>query len=173
MTPARCASGGRVPAPSPSAGSYVHPDEATTAAFRRVPAPDEAFGGAAAVNCLYFLDDPAAALAEARRILRPGGLFVAATPCRYNDPELEGIDPRWGTASSFDAEDAPDLVAEVFGPVEVEPWSLTACVLPDREAVADYLHAFNIPDWEAKATTIEPPFSITKVGAEVWAACPR
>lgn len=138
-----------------------------------VPAPDASFDGAAAVNCLYFLDDPAAALQEALRVLRPGGLFVASTPSRYNDPELEGIDPRWGTASSFDSEDAPDLVAAVFGSVEVEPWRLTAYVLPDRAAAADYLHAFNVPGWEEKATTIEPPLNITKVGAEVWAVRPR
>ena len=42
-------------------------------------------------------------------------------------------------------------------------------VLPDRSTVADYLHAFNVPDWEAKATSVDPPLSITKVGAQVWA----
>jgi SAM-dependent methyltransferase len=142
---------------------------ALKADIRRVPVPDGAFDGAAAVNCLYFLDDPRTALYEARRILRRGGLFVASTPARHNDPELEGIDPAWGTPSSFDAEEAPDLVAEVFGLVDVEPWRLTAYVLPDRPAITDYFHAFNIPDWEARAARIEPPLSITKVGAQVWA----
>jgi SAM-dependent methyltransferase len=147
----------------------AHHRHAVKADIRLIPAPDGVFDGAAAVNCLYFLDHPRTALEEARRILGPGGLFVASTPSRYNDPELEGVDLRWGIASSFDSEDAPDLVAGVFGAVEVEPWRLIAYVLPDRPAIADYLHAFNIPDWEKKAAEIEPPLNITKVGAEVWA----
>ena len=134
-----------------------------------LPFADGTIDGAAAVNCLYFLADPRTALHEARRVLRPGALFIASTPSRKNDPELEGIDPDWGTASSFDSEDAPGIVAEVFGAVEVHEWNVEAYVLPDREAIADYLHAFNIPDWEAKASQIAPPLTITKVGAEVCA----
>jgi SAM-dependent methyltransferase len=134
-----------------------------------LPLADACVDGAAAINCLYFLADPRTALREARRVLRPGGLFVAASPSRYNDPELEGIDPRWGTPSSFDSEDAPSLVAEVFGDVEVNQWRLAAYVLPNRAAVADYLHAFNVPDWKSKAELIVPPLTITKVGAVVWA----
>jgi hypothetical protein len=94
---------------------------------------------------------------------------VASTPSRWNDPELEGLDPDWGTPSSFDAEDAPSLVAKVFGDVGVEPWRLAAYVLPDRRAVADYLHAFSVADWEARPQEVTPPLTITKVGAQVWA----
>lgn len=137
--------------------------------LRRLPLADECVDGVAAVNCLYFLDDPVDGIREARRVLRPGGTFLASSPSRWNDPELEGIDPRWGTPSTFDAEDAPKLVAEVFGGVEVVPWSVVAYVLPDRDAMADYLHAFNVPDWDAHAARIEPPLHITKKGAEVWA----
>lgn len=137
--------------------------------LRALPLADGSVDGAAAVNCLYFLDDPLLGLREGRRILRPGGLFVASSPARENDPELEGIDPAWGTPSSFDAEDAPALVAEVFGDVEVEPWRLVAYVLPGRDAIADYLHAFNVPDWDRRAGELSPPLRITKVGAQVWA----
>jgi len=145
----------------------THPP-AVRADMAALPLADAALDGAAAVNCLYFLADPGAALREARRALRPGGLFVASSPSRWNDPELEGLDRRWGTPSSFDAQDAPSLVAEVFGKVEVEPWRLAGYVLPDRAAVADYLHAFNVADWEAKAAEVVPPLTITKVGAQVW-----
>ena len=135
----------------------------------RLPLADASVDGVAAVNCLYFLEDPVVAIREAHRVLQPGGMFLASSPSRWNDPELEGIDPRWGTATAFDAEDAPALVATVFGDVEVARWSVVAYVLPDRAAIADYLHAFNIPDWEAHASRIDPPLQITKNGAEVWA----
>lgn len=142
---------------------------AVRADLRALPLADASVDGVATVNCLYFLERPIEALREARRVLRGGGTFVASSPSRWNNTELEGIDPEWGSASPFDSEDAPDLVAAVFGDVEVEPWRLVAYVLPDREAIADYLHAFNVPDWQTKALDIEPPLSITKVGAQVWA----
>jgi SAM-dependent methyltransferase len=137
--------------------------------IRALPLPNEAVDGIAAVNCLYFLTDPVVAVREAWRALRRGGLFVASCPSRWNDPELEGIDPHWGAPSSFDSEDAPGLISTVFGPVEVQAWKLVAYVLPDETAIADYLHAFNVPDWAAKAKRIEVPLNITKVGAHVWA----
>lgn len=137
--------------------------------LRETPFATGSVDAVAAINCLYFLDDPTLALVEARRILRPNGLFVASSPSRMNDPELEGVDPSWGRASTFDAEDAPALVERVFGDVEVEPWRVVAYVLPDRDAVADYLHAFNIPDWQRKASELPAPLNITKVGADVWA----
>jgi SAM-dependent methyltransferase len=123
---------------------------------------------AAAVNCLYFLDDPVVGIREAHRILASGGRFVASTPSRWNDPELEGIDPRWGEASPFDSEDAPALVGAVFANVEVEVWDVVAYHLPDEQAIRDYLHGFNVPGWEAKAASIRPPLQITKRGAHVW-----
>src|SRR5579884_2274513 len=64
----------------------THPP-AVKADLRDLPAADHTFDGAAAVNCLYFLDDPRIGLLEAKRILRPGGLFLASSPGRYNDPE--------------------------------------------------------------------------------------
>jgi SAM-dependent methyltransferase len=134
-----------------------------------LPIAEGAVDGVAAVNCLYFLTDPATAIRESRRVLRRGGLFVASAPSRWNDPELAGIDPNWGTSSSFDSEDGAALVGEIFGDVEVREWRLVAYVLPDRRAIADYLHAFDIPDWEIKASEIPPPLTITKIGADVWA----
>jgi SAM-dependent methyltransferase len=37
---------------------------------------------------LYHLDDPVGAVAEARRVLRPDGVFFACTTSRNNDPEV-------------------------------------------------------------------------------------
>jgi SAM-dependent methyltransferase len=55
--------------------------------------------------CLYFLDDPVAAVAEARRVLRAGGRYCAATSPRDAEP------------TSFDAEEARGIVASVFDEV--------------------------------------------------------
>ena len=137
-----------------------------------LPLSDGTVDGAAAINSLYFLSDPLAGLREARRVLRDDGLFLASSPSRWNDPELEGVDPSWGAPSSFDSDDAPALVGAVFGAVEVERWEIVAYVLPHRAAIADYLHAINVPDWEARAARLSAPLSITKLGAHIWArAC--
>ena len=134
-----------------------------------LPLATGSLDAAAAVNCLYFLADPQVGISEAHRVLRRGGVFVASTPSRWNDPELAGIDPRWGRASPFDSEDAPELVSGVFGEVEVQSWEVVAYQLPDAQAIADYLHGFNVPDWEAKVDAIKPPLHITKRGVHVWA----
>ena len=40
---------------------------------------------------LYYLDRPEEALIEAARVLRTGGIFVACTSSRYNDPEIASV----------------------------------------------------------------------------------
>lgn len=142
---------------------------AVRADLAAVPLGAASVDGAAAVNCLYFLDDPLVGIVEAHRILQPGGTFLASAPSRWNDPELEGIDPRWGRPSPFDSEDAPALVGAVFADLEVDQWELVAYRLPNREAIRDYLHAFDVPDWQQQAEAIDPPLEITKRGAHVWA----
>lgn len=133
-----------------------------------LPLATGALDAVAAVNCLYFLADPVVGIREAHRVLRSGGLFIASTPSRWNDPELEGIDARWGRPSPFDSEDAPRLVRAVFGDaVEVQTWEVVAYHLPDEHAVADYLHGFNVPHWQSKVAAVRPPLTITKRGAHV------
>ncbi|MGC8763312.1 MAG: methyltransferase domain-containing protein [Acidobacteriota bacterium] len=51
--------------------------EAVEGTAEALPFEEGRFGGVLMVTTLCFLDDPNRALAECRRVLRPGGLFVA------------------------------------------------------------------------------------------------
>jgi SAM-dependent methyltransferase len=67
-------------APRPSLGPKIQ------ASATLLPFPDDVFDAAVAVNVLYHLAQPLAAIRGAHRVLRPGGLFVAAAPSRHDSP---------------------------------------------------------------------------------------
>jgi len=128
-----------------------------------LPFASGAAGAVAMLWMLYHLDDPVVAIAEARRVLRPAGLFAACTASRRNDPELtDGYPP-----SPFDAEEAPAIVASVFGDVDVDSWDGPYTVLPDRDAVLRYCRSHFLPPEAADRAT--PPVTLTKRGCLVWA----
>jgi SAM-dependent methyltransferase len=138
-----------------------------------LPVADASVEAVVSVNVLDHLERPAAALEEARRVLRPGGLFIAGTIARADSPELA---PFWcPEPSPFDAEEAADVVADVFGSVRTEPWDAPLVTLPDRDAVRDYLRArFVAPDEAGRladaVTERGPlPLRVTKRGALVMA----
>ena len=145
---------------------------AVRATAARLPFADASVDAITAMNVLYFLPRPGEAVAEARRTLRPGGLFVACTQMRDNDPELRDVAPGWGQPSSFDGENAEAVVRRVFDDVEVEPWDVIAYRFPDRGAVAEYLAVFyKLPAAEARrrAAALPAPLALTKRGLYVWA----
>jgi len=100
----------------PQPGPVVRGDAAA------LPFCDGSFGAVAALWMLYHLEDPILAVAEARRLLIPGGVFFACPSSRESDPELtSGYPP-----SPFDAEDAPGIVCSVFGSSSTEVLTGTA-----------------------------------------------
>ena len=99
-----------------------------------MPFRANAFGGAAALYMLYHLEDPVRAVAECHRVLRPGGLFAACAPSMYDSPELQSVLPGYGVPSTFDSENAPEIVGSVFGEIEIDAWDGPYVRLPDREA---------------------------------------
>jgi SAM-dependent methyltransferase len=132
-------------------------------AGEELPVRSGSMAAVTALWVLYHLERPTEAIAEAFRVLRAGGLFVACSNRRDDSPEL--MPP--SAPTTFDAEDAPALVAEVFGEVEVEAWDKPLVELADREEVRAYLIC-HLAD-PARADGIATPLRLTKRGALVWA----
>lgn len=130
----------------------------------RLPVRSGSVDAVTSLWMLYHLAEPRRAIAEAHRVLKPGGVFVACTTRR--DDSSEVMPPRPPT--TFDAEEAPAIVREVFGCIdEVEAWDEQMLELPDRESVCRYLISrFADP---ALADAVPTPVRVTKRGCLVWA----
>jgi SAM-dependent methyltransferase len=145
----------------------AHPRPVVRADATRLPFRKESFDAVTALNMLYHLRDPVPALREARRVLRPGGHLLASTISRTDSPELAAYWTR--TPTSFDAEDAPALVAQVFEAVTVRAWDAPLVTLPDPAAVRDYLTGRQAPPEVADraARELGTPVAVTKRGVLV------
>jgi SAM-dependent methyltransferase len=150
------------------------PPPAVRADGARLPVADASVDAVAALFTLYHYDDPLVPIAEARRVLRPGGIFAACAPNRDSDPELARVIPGWGAASTFDGEDAPALVASVFAApgdtVQPDPWDgplVTLTSVPDAVAC---LRVHGLTDAAAAgAAALDLPLTLTKRGCVVYA----
>ena len=135
--------------------------------MRRLPFADSSFAEVAHLWCLYHLDDPAAAVREAWRVLRAGGRYYACTAARSSDPEIvpEGYPP-----TTFDAEDAVEIVASVFPNARPERWDERFFPLQTRDEVRAYCRHNFVP--EQRAETVAVPLWLTKRGVLVRATKP-
>jgi SAM-dependent methyltransferase len=135
-----------------------------------LPFPDGCFGSAALLYVLYHLDEPRLALAEADRVLRPGGLLAVAAPSRHDSPELADALPSRDSLT-FDAELAAPMLRERFDQVEVERWDAPLLELPHADAVRDYLVGKGTDPARAElaSRSIETPLAVTKRGALAFA----
>ena len=145
------------------------PKPTTLADARTLPFPDQTFSAVAMLWMLYHLPDPEIALAEARRVLRIGGLMMTSTTSITDSPELAHVWQRERT--TFDAEEAPEIVARHFEEVELDRWDGPYVRLPDQAALRDYLVGRLMPRDEATkaAQQIETPLDVTKRGVMVFA----
>jgi SAM-dependent methyltransferase len=142
----------------------------------RLPVADASVDAVAALYTLYHYADPLVPIREARRVLRPGGLFAACAASRDSDPELARVIPSWGAASPFDGEDAEAVVASVFDApgdtVQADRWDgplVTLCSVPDAVAC---LRVYGLSEAAAAhaAAGLDLPLTLTKRGCVVHAA---
>jgi SAM-dependent methyltransferase len=148
------------------------PEPTVQGVATQLPFADSSFGSVALLYVLYHLPKPLQALAEARRVLRAGGLVAVAAPSRYDSPELRDALPP--EPLTFDAELAPELLSELFSDVEVERWDAPLLGLPSGEAVRDYLVGKGVEPARARAAaaSAEVPMSVTKRGALAFGRAP-
>ncbi len=102
----------------------------------------------------------------------PDGAAVARAdalpPSRHDSPELHFALPQ--RVLTFDAELAPELVAEHFADVEVEAWDQPWLTLPTSDDVRDYLigKGTNPEHASVAARRVTTPLTVTKRGALLW-----
>ncbi|MEV4515430.1 class I SAM-dependent methyltransferase [Dactylosporangium sp. NPDC049525] len=111
-----------------------------------LPFPDAGFDTVVANHMLYHLDDPAVALREFARVLRPGGRLAVATNGTDHLDELDAIGPAIGRPelmldaanNDFSAETGPAQVACCFTGVTVERYHCDLDI-PTAEPIVAYL----------------------------------
>src|SRR6478672_159622 len=143
------------------------PRPAVRADGARLPAADASVDAVAALYTLYHYTDPLRPIREARRVLRPGGLFAACAPNRDSGPELADVIPCWGAASPFDGEDAAAIVAAAFGApgdrVWAERWDGPLRTLSSAADATAYLRIHGLSEAAAtnKAAALRLPLTLT------------
>jgi ubiquinone/menaquinone biosynthesis C-methylase UbiE len=119
---------------------------ALTADAQALPFDPGEFDVVVANHMLYHVPDPAVAVAELARVLRPEGTLLAATNGPRHLRELGeiretvfgGTDPLLATARAFGIESGEPLLRECFGAVEWRPYE-DELVCTDRSDVLAFI----------------------------------
>ena len=113
----------------------------------QMPFPDDSFGAALARHMLYHIPKPQLAIAEAARVIREDGIFVATTNSSHSRPELqaahqEAVSELGGRlieriSQVFDAETGEHKFISHFCSVKTLKWS-GALVFPNISELLKY-----------------------------------
>jgi SAM-dependent methyltransferase len=115
-----------------------------------LPLADDAFDVVLALHMLYHVPDRAAAAHELRRVLRPGGVLIAATNGGRSQRELvelfEGVVGggwRWErpAETAFSLENGSAQLHRAFERVELVPCPPSQILITDAIAVGHYLQS--------------------------------
>lgn len=116
--------------------------------------PDQSFDAAAALWMLYHVPDRRRALAEVRRVLRPGGTFVAITIGEDHLADLRVEAGGKPLRPGFSSENGEEQLREHFAEVVRSDFH-TRAVFDDRAAALSYLDSgsddvrWRLPEFEA------------------------
>jgi SAM-dependent methyltransferase len=151
------------------------PRPAVRADGARLPIADGSFDAVAALYTLYHYDDPLVPIREARRVMRPGGLFAACSSNRDSTPELAHILPYRDVSSTFDGEESAAIVASVFDApgdrIEVMRWDEPMHTLSDEGGASAFLRTMGMSEEDADdhAAALDLPLVLTMRGCFVYA----
>lgn len=120
---------------------------------QRLPFPDKLFDVVLANHMLFHVPHVDNALSEIHRVLKPGGIMVAATNSAYNMPELDqlirraygllgarGVEPEPERLSDFSLEEGAVQAARHF--FAVARYDLPgAFIFPNAQPVIDYINS--------------------------------
>ncbi|MFP6643544.1 MAG: class I SAM-dependent methyltransferase [Candidatus Latescibacterota bacterium] len=115
-----------------------------TADSQHLPFPDNHFDGLPSCHMLYHVPDRARAIAEFRRVTRPGARLLVATNGNSHLKEfweiigrVTGSPPKMSASHNFGLENGGDQLAEHFRDVTLERFP-DALVVPEVEPLVDY-----------------------------------
>lgn len=120
----------------------AHPFAFAVVDAQAIPYPDDSFDAVIANHMLYHVPDRPAALAEIRRVLKPGGRFYASTLGANHLRELADVFPDSGFDArhrfSFNLENGGEQLAAHFAQVTLHRYD-DALVVTEAEALVAYL----------------------------------